>query len=138
MDLGKFDTQRNATQGVNMELKHPGTGQVLKQDGTGVPITINLTGRDAADYQQLAHKVQNKKLDKAGRSGRLKVTAEEIEDDELALLVLSTKGWAGITIEGVAIEYSPEAAKQLYLRFPWIREQASEFVADRSNFLGNS
>lgn len=134
MDLSQYDTAKD--EGAVMQLRHPGTDQPLL-DGEA-PITITLISRDSNQFQSLQRKVTNRRLQRAGKAGKLKVSIEEIEEDSIDLLVAATKGWQGIEFKGSVLPYSPENARVLYEALPWVKEQVDAFINDRSNFLGNS
>ncbi|KMO28172.1 hypothetical protein, partial [Methylobacterium aquaticum] len=55
------------------------------------------------------------------------VTRETVE-----LLAHCTFGWSGIVCDRQPVEFSAEAAKHLYSRFPWMREQADAACANRN------
>lgn len=137
MDFAKLDTQQ--TDAVDMPLINPKDGTPLmdERQDPPKPITIKVLGIDSKEYTSVRHQMQNKALKKVGSGGKLKISAEQLEDQELSLLVAVTKGWSGIVIEGQEHEFNTANARSLYLRFAWIREQVNEFVNDRANFLGN-
>lgn len=107
----------------DMVLRHPATGEDLD-------ITIKLLGKDSAEYRKAVSKVGNSRINQ-----RKKVTVEQTQQDALDLLVAVTVGWAGMTENGEELEFSPENAKRVYRDYPWIKEQADEFVHDRANFM---
>jgi hypothetical protein len=142
MDLASLNVKEMANEGADMEVLHPVTGKVLtiEEEGPdkGQPVTIRLIGKDSEDYQKAAHKLANKRLNSVSKSGKIKVTTEELEEEELTLLILATKGWKGLTLNKEPFSYSPDNAKKLYTDFPFIREQVSAFITERGSFMGNS
>ena len=137
MDLSSLDTVSASAEGASLELRNPVSDAVLRDEKSGEPVTITLVGTDSRDYMKITHDIQNRRLGKRlGKGGRLKTTAEEIDADALELLVASTKSWQHIIVDGAELSFSAANARMLYTRFPWIKEQVDEFIADRSNFLG--
>ena len=140
MDLSSLDTQQKSDEGATMHLAHPVTDEPLWIDEDGQdpkPVEIDLLGVDSHKYTQAAHDQQSKRLKRAGRRGRIDVTGEEIEADQISLLVSCTTGWRNLVVDGETIPFNQMNARKLYARFTWMREQAQAFINDRSNFLGN-
>lgn len=139
MDLSSLDTTVAAEEGAELQLRNPVDDSVLRDEKTQDPVSITLVGTDAKEYMKITHAIQNRRLGKRlGKGGRAKLTAEELEADGLELLVASTKSWKHIVVDGQELPCNEKNVRMLYQRFPWIKEQVDEFIADRSNFLGES
>lgn len=128
MDLAQLDTS-SPSGGVAMEVKHPTTGDVLK-DGEE-PVTITLVGADSQQYRDVQRSFQNARL----RDARKPVTAEQLETQATATLAACTLGWSGIELDGQKLDCTVPNAKRLYARLPWLREQVDAFISERANFL---
>lgn len=137
-DLAAFDVKAGASKTQTLTILSPVNDEPLIDEATKEPWTIELIGADAPEYRKLRHRLVNEKLRAAQRSGRVKATAESLEADSIDLLAGATKGWKHIVDSGKPVEFSPQAARDLYERYPWLAEQISEFVNNRANFLGNS
>ena len=124
MDLAKLDILSPANEGVWMELEHPVTGEPLG-------IKIKVAGVDSDYYRKEMRRQQNKRLKKGIRT----ISAEELENEVIELLVACTLDWEGIEYEGKVLECNKENARMIYKKFPWIREQVDNFINDRANFL---
>jgi len=72
-----------------------------------------------------------------GRRG-VSITADELDNDSLDLLAACTLGWSGFVVDGSELECNTENARRLYRQFPWLREQAQQYIDDRANFLKTS
>jgi hypothetical protein len=132
-DLSTLDTNDAAEAGARMEVTHPTTGAPLMNGSTA--IVLILAGQDSDRYRAADRKISNKRI-ATGRNGqRLVLTAESIESDNLQRLVACTIGWEGVAWDGAEKDCTPENARALYERFPFMREQAETFIADRANFL---
>lgn len=132
MDLGKLTTSESAT----LVLLHPQTN--LPLGGEKTQITIELAGIDSETYRNAKHKTANKRMERAQRmAGKYKLSAEELEEEQLQLLADCTIGWKNIELNGKPLEFSIPNAKKLYADFPWIRQQVDTFTGDRGNFFGS-
>jgi hypothetical protein len=141
MDLLNLDTRAASDNGAAMEVKHPVTGDVVRQDppegapeGTlGAPVTITLAGQDSSTYKKARNAQVTKRLAKRNPG---KITGEEAEAEALELLVAATLGWDGISLgSNEPLAFTPGNVRRLYETLPAIREQAAAFVDDRANFL---
>lgn len=138
------------TDTATLELINPETGKLLlvddpkgEKDENGdiklVPITIDLVRSDSKEATEHAHQRQNQRLRSIGRKGKMKITANEIADDLLSLLVFCTRGWNGVVVDGQQLACNAGNSRKLYSdpRFTWIRSQVDDFIGDEANFLGN-
>jgi len=125
-------------EGSKMELTHPVTGAVLTQtDGRAVSIT--LAGEDSEGYRHARRAATNRRLKSQQSGRRLQVSAEELENDALEMLVGCTVAWDGISLGDQAdLPFSSDNARVIYKRLPWLREQAEAFIGDRANFMKGS
>lgn len=130
-DLSQFDTVAAANQGATLHLRHPATGKKL-EDAEGNPITITLAGSDSDLYRKAQRQITNRRLNETKKRGGLKMTSEELEEEALDILVACTLGWSSnLVIDGEV----PANARKIYQRLPWTKEQADDFVNERSHFL---
>jgi len=135
MDLSKYNLEVFAEQGVDMELMDPISGDVLKQDN-GDPVTIHLLGMDSKAFKQINRKQQRRRTEKMLKSRGNKIDYSVSEEDRAEMLAAVTTGWSpGLEEDGEIIEYSEDAAYDLYLKYAWIAEQADKFIAERANFF---
>jgi hypothetical protein len=134
MDLESFATRSKAEEGAPMEVRNPVTQEPLLQDD-GQPVTITLAGSDSDRFQRVQRHNLNRRLKNSGRRGNVTLTAEELDAEKIETLVACTISWSGIQRRGAPIDCTPDNARSVYKDFPWVREQADEFVNDRVNFL---
>lgn len=128
VDLNEeFETITKATAGVEIELLSLKTGK-----GSGAFIKVHGMDSDAFD----AAKTERARIlaDKA-ESGN-EITEKDRVEAQAALLAAATISWRGLKVDGAEPEFSKEAARKLYLRFPAIREQINIAVGSRANFVG--
>lgn len=94
----------------------------------GEPVTITIHGRDSSIFieknDDLSRRYQ-------GRTSISPVAARGLAADLLAAV---TVGWRGIVIDGAEVPFSERAARDLYLRFPMIRDQVDLFAGTRTNY----
>jgi len=118
----------------DVELTHPATGEVLLNDD-GTPMTITVHGPYSSTYKSISHAQQNKRLMKAQRTGgKMSLSAEEIEASSLDLLVKCTESW-NLTLDKEPEGFSQDKARQVYLDYPWVREQVDAVFGDTRAFL---
>lgn len=132
MDLSKLDTASVANEGAVMEVTHPVTQEPLKQDD-GSLVTITLAGIDSDIYRRAVYASGDRvmKVVRAGQENR----AADLDNDKLSTLAVCTLAWSGIELDGQKLDCTRENARKLYMRVPWLREQADTFIANRANFL---
>ncbi len=117
-----------------LHLRHPGTDAALYNDDK-TPMTITLVGEHSEEYKAVTRRWQNEVLRKPNR----KLTAEQVEERGIDLLVACTKGWQIQGEEGL-MPFSPDAARDLYSdrTLGWIKSQVESHLYEASNFLGES
>ncbi|WP_146188335.1 hypothetical protein [Methylosinus sporium] len=133
-DLSELDTVAAASAGAWMDVTHPTTGVAIMAD-KDTTMAINLVGDDSDVARKYDLGARNRRLAKIQPGRPAKVSAEQIEADEIDRLASRTIGWRGVALDGADVEFSAAAAKKLYTRFPWLRVQVAEFIEDRANFL---
>lgn len=121
-----LSTVERADAGVEVELYHPST-----QLPMGVFVTV--LGEDSSTYRAATRAAQDRRLAAAGR-GQAKLTAEQLEEERLALLAACVTGWRE-TGRFKMPPYSPDAVRELFTRCPWAREQVDAAVGNRGLFL---
>lgn len=138
LDLGGLNTVGACNEGAYMQVRHPATGRTLMGDD-GKPVVIRLLGADSDVYQRTRNRTQDKRLKQSLQRGRLtNLTSDMLAEDSLDLLVACTVGWSSNWVfHGETPECEPATIRRVYTEMPWLREQVSEFIEDRANFLGN-
>lgn len=133
MDLSQLDTTKGAAEGFEVQLRHPETDALL-------PLWVAVIGADSDEYQAAVNKAQRKRMERLKGHRRMTLTPEELQEESIDLLVGATRGWrAEMKLDGQDFPaFSPAAAKQLYKRFRWMREQVDAAMGDRANFLPRS
>jgi len=126
IDISQLRTDK-ADDGEWLELEHPKTGQPLG-------IRIKLLGVDSDVYQKQVRKNNDRRFKKR----RFKLTADEVEAENVELLVAVTKEWENMIEHGQPVEFNAANVRRIYTdkKYSWIREQVDEFAGDRANFLG--
>lgn len=122
VDLASLDTVARCEQGAELELTSPATGDPL-----GVYLT--LAGVDSRAWRAASAELAEKRLKKRG------VSAEDIRGDGIEILSRCTLAWRNVMVDGRELPCTPENARALYQRFPWIFEQADRFASDRASYL---
>jgi hypothetical protein len=134
MDLSKFNVEKMAEQGAWLDLENPRTNEMLEDDD-GNAISIKLLGTDSKVWRNKNRENMRKRTAQMVRSKSKKVDFTVSDEDTCEMLSECTVDWKGIIDEGEEIEFSKEAAYELYMKYIWIREQVDLFVGDRANFF---
>jgi hypothetical protein len=133
-DIAKLETSTRSEEGVEMEVIHPRTqAPVLNDDGS--PVTITLLGRNSEAYLEEERAMRDRRQSRLTRG--IKLTQEDLDDDEARLLCAATKAWTFATMGGQDFPCTPQNARRLWSdrRFRWLRERAIQFVLMDGNFL---
>ena len=136
MDLSKFNVTQQAEIGADLELLDPDNEPLTYGKGkTKKPVTIKLLGTDSKIWRNKNREFQKKRTAKMVRNRAKNVDYSVSEKEACEMLTACTLGWEGIDANGEKLEFSTEAAFQMYMDHIWIREQADAFIADRANFF---
>jgi hypothetical protein len=127
MDLSQFDTSKTSEKGVELVIINPAT---LEE----TDIKIRLAGTDSSYYRNQIKARAEQQLSK-GQKKATTVDLDKSEREGCELLAACTLGWSGIEENGKAIDFSRDAAVDVYMRHKWLREQVDRFVGDRANFF---
>jgi hypothetical protein len=120
-------------QGQIMEVRHPGTGEVLRFDD-GRPYTITLVGKESDRFIELQRKIQDRRAQAMMRS-RQPLLAIMSEKDEIDLLVNSTLSWDVMFGDNGSSKPSADNYRKAYSSTRWLRRQVDEFIGNASNFF---
>jgi len=115
---------------VDIILKHPNTDEDLKNDDK-TPMIITMYAPHSKQYKAAMHEQTNKQLKKSKGGRKIDVTAEELEDSSLDVLVKATKEW-NITYKGKVPPLTK--AKEVYQEVFWIKNQIEEALSDFLDF----
>jgi len=127
MDLNRLNTQKLSNEGAWMTVVDIGTGEETD-------IQILLAGVDSDHFREAKKDWDRRRREKLEK-GKGLPTAEELEKARLAMLVTCTLDWRNLELEGKPLACTKAAANHVYRNFPWLREQADQFIEDRRNFL---
>lgn len=137
MDIKQYDVGVAAEAGSLMELKHPTTGDIIR-DAEGSPVGIFLKGMDSATYRAKDRELTAQRLNNVRRKGADVVTESADFDtndrDEAELFAAITVKFTD-NFEFDGEKPSPATSAKLYRTQIWITEQAKAFIRKRSNFL---
>jgi hypothetical protein len=134
MDLNDLKAVK-ADDGAVCQVLHPETEEPIKG------MTITLLGQDSASYRKMQLVKQQAVLNRIakGKKATGELDAEKLSADMIDDLARLTVAWAGFELDGKPLKCDHANAVTVYTDWPWIREQAQEFVANRANFFrGNN
>ena len=158
MDLSNLDVVKLANAGTVLELLHPATGEVLadkteeyeksidkinSNDGLTdeqkekkiesiekpKPFYLRLLGSDSDTYRNTIKRRFERNQNKKNQSQKL-----DLDDAQLKAAELLAKCTTGCYMieDGKPVDCTKENMVRLYLKLPWLREQAEQHMADRS------
>jgi len=130
MDLSKLVI---TTEPVRLVLLHPSTRQPITDDD-GNESALLVVGMDSDRYLEVERKLNNRKLRQLQTQNKLRLTAEEVEAENLEKLAAAIVGIENIVFNGKPLEYGEKAVAQL-LSMAWLREQVEAFISDRAHFI---
>lgn len=125
-DLSDFaDLIRVQDDGIDVDILHPKTGESLG-------MTIRVAGPDSERQKKARTAVNNDRLLK---SRNKRVTAPELEADQLKVVAASIISWSGVIENGKEVELTGETATDILTRYPFILDQINSVVGDRAGFI---
>jgi hypothetical protein len=134
MDLSKYNVSKQAEQGAWLELEAPDTGEILRND-EGEAVAIKVLGMDSKAWRNKNRDFQRQRIQKMARSKSRNIDYTVSDEDACELLAECTIEWKNIIENGEEIECNSGNAFDLYMKYPWIREQVDAFIGERANFF---
>ena len=120
------------TDTVEVLIRNPSTDEpLMNEDGTQMSIVMYAT--HTKEYKAEVHRQTNIKLKRMEKSGRMQVTAEDLEASAILHMAKVTKSW-NITYDGEQPELTIDKAKEIYIDLPWAKAQIEEALADSVDF----
>lgn len=133
MDLKDLNIVALANKGEVLELLHPATGEVLTDEKGKNPkaFYLRLLGSDSDAYRN-SIKRRFEKTQNQQKKQKIDIDDAQIKAAEL-LAKCTTECY--MIEDGKPIECTKSEMTRLYLKYPWMREQAEDFMGDRSNLF---
>lgn len=129
-DLSSIAEQTSA----DIDILHPTT-----RAPTGAVVT--LMGSEHPERKRIAFGVQRKLRTTFAKKGRFDMAdPEEEAAEELDRLAAFTLGWKNIGLDGKPLEFSTQAARDLYAKpeMAWLVRQLKAALGDQENFIKSS
>lgn len=114
MDVNKLYTLKAHEEGAEIQIKSP-------IDDKPTDFYIQVKGPDSKAYREAVRKYHRKLLN-------------DEDGGEIDLLVAITVNWKGLKDGKNTVEFSMDAARNLYENAPSVANQVDRFIADRLNF----
>lgn len=131
MDFSTIDLAAAADRGADCHLDHPVTGEPLYTK-EGQPIVMRVLGADSREFRAAIAAAAERNANKK------RMSLDAAEAGAIDLLSKLVTGWKGIEWEGKALEFTLENVRMFLTKFPPIRQQIDQFIADRSNFFNST
>ena len=138
MDLSKLDVVKLANEGTVLELLHPGNGEVLTDEGDKLgdpknikPFYVRMLGSDSDVYREGTKRHLEKSMNSKKKA---KVDLDDAKLKAAELIAKCTTECYFIE-NGKVVECNKSEMIRIYLKYPWIREQAEAHMGDRSALM---
>lgn len=131
-DLDTFATTDDA---VWFDLTSPDDDDVVLTRN-GSPVRIALYGLDSPTMTAFDLAASDKLLSKAGKTGKVAMTAAELDAQTKAKLAAAVAGWENFAAGGKDLPFSEAAARDLVGKHRWLRRFIERKLADEGNFRG--
>lgn len=134
MDLSKLDVVKIANEGTVCELTHPATGEILTDEKGKEPkaFYVRMLGSDSDVYRNAIKRRFERNQNKRSKTNKIDLDDAERKGAEL-LAKCTTECY--LVEDGKAIDCTQSEMIRLYLKYPWLKEQAEAHMADRSNLI---
>lgn len=130
-DLAEFDGLAAAQDdGIDVEIKGP-DGKKLGSEG----FSIRVAGPDSKRFREALRELSAERIDAEDLT---ELSAEQLEENRVRILAKCVISWTPVVMGGQALECSEANARQLFERYPFIREQVERRAGRRASFLPRS
>ena len=128
LDLLSVRTLEKATEGVEMEILHPSTR-------LGTDSYVTVLGEDSDAHKRALTLVAERKEKEQRRTGRIRITHEDIIYGMLITAIECIPNWRNIVENGKEVPYNRANLRRILTEYWFITEQVNAFLADRANFM---
>lgn len=130
MDLSTLKIDSEA---ADLVLNNPKTGE--KTD-----MVLHCVGTDSEQFKAIDRALAKKRMLDAQKKGGMKRVIQQadfadIEEDDCQRLAACITGWKNIFENDAELEYSQKNCIHILKEYPWIKDQVTEFVSERANFI---
>lgn len=121
--LKEFDTVAACDAGAELQLKNPFTEALTDK-------FITLVGVDSNTFQEAQRRAFDARVAKADTT----VTKNDLDAEVCGILADCTRSWRMKDDDGKDIPFSREAALEIYMECPRIKDQVNAFIGGVANF----
>ena len=126
--MNQYETKQSDT-GVEMQVYDP-DGEPIKG------AKIKLLGKDSQVHKKIDFKRQQSAIDRMAKGKKaFGLKAETLNEQSLDDLAELTLDMGNLEIDKKKIGSDKALIRETYKRFPFLAEQAREFIENRANFL---
>jgi hypothetical protein len=105
--------------------KHPVTGESIGD------MQFVVSSKDSAEYEKAKNAIIKRRKD----SGKLELTIEEYQEEEVNLLAELIQSWSGVEWEGAKLNCTHGNKVKILREIKWLRDQIDIFSGKRANFF---
>lgn len=137
-NLNSLNVVEKANEGTVLELMNPFNGEPLTDEGEKIadkknikPLYLRLLGSDSDTYRNA---IKRRFESSQGKNKSKKIDLDDAQRKAAELLARCTVDCYLIE-DDKAVECNQSEMVRLYLKYPWLREQAEEQIGDRSALM---
>lgn len=119
-----------------VRLTHPSNGRPLGTDDK--PCRVFIVPPSHPRMRAMERRISDARLQNAvGARGRMKLTAEELENEATDRLVACIESWENLDVQGKPLKVGAENARMLMTTpgWRWLRDQIDQALGDTGTFL---
>lgn len=131
-----FDDLIDVDGPVWFNVTHPDTEAELTHNG--VPVRFAILGPDTKTMEDIEDRIQNRRLKRAGRTGKLDLSAGELREEDVQRMLASIVGWENVFAGGKEIAFSVDALRSLHSKRAWVFRFWATKYRQQGNFLGTA
>lgn len=105
--------------------KHPVTGESIGD------MQFVVSSKDSSEYEKAKNTIIKRRKD----SGKLELSIEEYQEEEINLLAELIQSWSGVEWEGTKLNCTHGNKVKILREIKWLRDQIDNFSGKRANFF---
>lgn len=121
MNFSKIENTAN--EGTWITIDVPG----VEESG----VRFKILGKDSDAYREKTKQMMDRRI----KNRKMKVTADDLEEEGLSLLASCVIDWEGVEDDNGPVKCEYAAVKELLINNGFLKDQVDEAIGDRANFL---
>lgn len=123
MDFSKIENSAN--EGAWIDIEFPG----VEESG----VRFKILGKDSDAYRDKQKAIMDRRI----KNRKMKITADDVEEEGLSLLAACVIEWEGVEKGDLATPCNYSNVREMLANpdYSFVKDQVDEAVGDRANFL---